>query len=64
MKDEFQVSVTVGDVTIRVRRPMLATEPFDNEENMARLTDQVVRAAFREYNQKQLALSAAAKGTA
>lgn len=45
------ITIKVGDIEVTATRPMSADIPHDNEENAARLADQLVRAAVqRHYN--------------
>lgn len=47
-----EIIVKVGKITAEVRRPMLAEMDHDNEENAARLADQLVRAAVQRFYNK------------
>ncbi len=48
-KSKIKITVTVGSTTVSCERPLLAELPTDNEENSARLADQLVRSAIRRH---------------
>lgn len=48
-KPNIKITVTVGSTTVMCERPLLAELPTDNEENSARLADQLVRSAIRRH---------------
>lgn len=51
-KPKITVTIQVGDIQASVTRPMLAEMDHDNEENAARLADQLARATVQRFYNK------------
>lgn len=51
-KPKVTITIQVGDIEVRATQAMVADIPHDNEENAARLADQLVRAAVQRFYNK------------